>query len=92
MTIKQLNIGLGVAAAAFLVFYVIQTNAMAAQAWRARDVQNQLTTLRNERTTLVAQRSQFDDRQHLQTLAEAAGMVPAGAVTYVVQGHAVAAR
>ncbi len=92
MIIRNVNIGLGLAAVACLVFYVVQTNAMSAQAWRARDAQDQLAALRNERMTLVAQRSEFDDRDHLMMLVRAAGMVPAGAVSYVVQNRPVAAR
>ncbi len=92
MNIKHINIGLAITACFLLIYYVVQANAMAAQTWRAKDLQERLSILRNERNELVAQQSALDDREHLLTLVRAAGMVPAGAVVYLVQDRSVAAR
>jgi hypothetical protein len=94
MTITRINIALAVAALVFLVFSVVQTNAMAAQTWRTKDVQSRLASLLDARNTLVAQQATLSDRQQLATLAQQAGMVPvpANTVVYVTQDHPVAAR
>ncbi len=75
-----------------LFYYVVQNNAMAVQMWRARDAQQQLTVLNDDRNGLVAQQAALDDRDQLIALAQRAGMVPAGAVVYLVQDRPVAAR
>jgi hypothetical protein len=76
----------------FVVVYVVQVNAMAAQAWRVRDVRGQLSTLQEARTTLVAQEAALGDREQLTTLAQRAGMIPASNIVYLVQDRTVAAR
>ena len=75
-----------------LFYYVVQNNALAVQVWRTRDSQERLTVLADNRNGLVAQQAALDDRQKLVALAQRAGMVPAGAVVYLVQERPVAAR
>ncbi|MCC6934340.1 MAG: hypothetical protein IT406_01415 [Candidatus Yanofskybacteria bacterium] len=83
---------LAVLAVAALVCYVVQANALAAHAWEMRDAQAQLAEARDVRTTLVAEQSSFDNRQHLTDLAAQLGMVPAGDVVYLTPERPVAAR
>lgn len=90
--VTRFNILLAGASLALLFYYVVQNNAMAVQVWRTRDAQERLTSLRDDRNSLVAQQAALDDRQQLMILAQSAGMVPSGAVVYLVQAKAVAAR
>jgi cell division protein FtsB len=87
-----LNIALVSIAVACLLYYVIAANGLAAQAWRSTDAQDRLATLLDERNSLVAQQSALEDRSVLSALATNAGMIPAGAVVYLVQNQPVAAR
>lgn len=90
--IALLNIALIVAALCGLVVYVVAANGLASQAWQAADAQDQLTTILDERNDLIAQQSEFEDRGRLTELAHRVGMVPAGAVVYLMQEKPVAAR
>ncbi len=90
--IAFLNIALIAAALCGLVVYVIAANGLASQAWQAADAQDQLNTILDERNDLIAQQSEFEDRSRLTELAHRVGMVPAGAVVYLVQEKPVAAR
>lgn len=89
--IGAVTIALAAAALMLLVTYVIQVNTLAAQTYRARDAQDRLAALRDERNALVAQQASLDDREVLTRLAQANGLVPAGAVVYLVQDNPVAA-
>ncbi len=89
--IRPLHVGLAIAAALLLVYYVVQANVIAADTWRLRDAQDQLRTLSSARDGLIADEAKLDDRTVLQALAQAQGMVPAGAVTYLIQPADVAA-
>ncbi len=80
-----------VAAVLLVVYYVVQANMIAADAWRLRDVQDQLRTSSGARDALIAQEAQLDDRTVLQALAQSQGMVPVGTVTYLIQPADVAA-
>lgn len=91
-TIVWLNLALIAIAVASLVSYVIAANALAAQAWRATDTQEELASLLDARNDLVAQQSSLEDRAVLTALANGAGFVPAGAVVYLVEDVPVAAR
>lgn len=75
-----------------LLLYVVMANVLASQAWKIADARDRLTTILDERNTLVAQQSEFEDRARLTELATSVGMVPAGAVVYLMQDRAVAAR
>lgn len=90
--VVRINIALALASVSMLLYYVMQNNSMAVQVWRARDAQEQLTTLRDERNRIVGRQAALDDREQLMTLARSAGMVPAGTVVYLVQERPVAAR
>jgi len=90
--IGWLNIGLAVVSLTFLMYYVMQANMLASQTWKTRDAQDRLSQLLEERNGLVAQQAQLDDRIVLQDLAQSHGLVPAGAVVYLVQDTSVAAR
>lgn len=90
--IAILNLALAGVSLLFLFYYVVQNNAMAVQVWRARDAQERLTVLADDRNGLVAQQVVLDDRQRLTVLAQRAGMVPAGTVVYLVQEQPVAVR
>jgi len=90
--IALLNILLAGAALSILLYYVVLNNALAVHEWRSRDAQRQLSVLADERNGLVAQQSALDDRQQLMAFAQGAGMVPAGAVVYLVQERPVAIR
>jgi len=90
--IAWLNMMFIAVAVACLLYYVVAANGLAAQAWRATDAQDRLTTLLEQRNTLVAQQSALEDRSVLTSLAMEAGMVPAGSVVYLVQNQPVAAR
>ncbi len=86
----KLNIGLGVFGLGLLLGFVIQTNMLASQTWQMRQAQDDLSVNLEQRNTLVAQQSQFDDRSVLQDLATKQGLVPAGAVVYLVPDSSVA--
>jgi len=86
------NLGLAVAAALLLLYYVMQVNVLAAATWEVRDARQQLAALREDRDTIAAHIAELDDRSVLQELADAAGLVPAGTVVYLVEPGAVAAR
>lgn len=86
------NLGLAFAALLLLMYYVMQVNMLAASTWRLKDMRSQLSALRQERTTLVAQVAELADRPILEALARNSGFVPADAVVYLVQPSAVAAR
>jgi hypothetical protein len=90
--IAIVNIALILTALCGLVVYVIAANGLASQAWQAADAQDRLTTILDERNDLVAQQSEFEDRSRLTELAHRVGMVPAGAVVYLMQEKPVAAR
>ena len=89
---NQLNMVLAGVVLSLLFYYVVQNNAMAVQVWRTRDAQERLTALRDDRNGLVARQAALDDRQQLMTLAQRAGMVPAGTLVYLVEVPPVAAR
>jgi hypothetical protein len=90
--ITKLNIALAAVSLCMMVYYVVQSNGMAVQVWRARDAQERLATLQDVRNGLVAQEAALDDREQLMSLATNAGMVPAGSVVYLVEQRPVAAR
>lgn len=90
--VGKLNIAFFALAIGGLLFYVIAANTLAAQAWRIADAQDQLTTILNERNDIIAQQSQLDDRARLSELAVSVGMIPAGAVVYLMQEGPMAAR
>jgi hypothetical protein len=90
--IRRINLGLAIVTLALLGYYVVQVNAMAAQAWTLTDANNRLSALQDERNSLVAHRASLDDRDTLVGAANQAGLVPAGPVVYLVHDHAVAAR
>ena len=86
------NAVLAVAAALLLLYYVMQVNVLAAATWEVRDASARLAALREDRDTIAAHIAELDDRSVLQELADAAGLVPAGTVVYLVEPGAVAAR
>lgn len=92
--LARINIGLGVAALLFVVYAVVQTNALAAHAWSTRDAQNSLAAMLDERNTLVAQQAAVSNREQLILLAQQAGMVPVpmSSIVYLTQDRSVAAR
>ena len=91
-SVVWLNLALIAIAVAGLVSYVVAANALAAQAWQSADAHEELTALLDARNGLVAQQSTLEDRAVLSALAAQAGMVPAGAVVYLVEDEPVAAR
>jgi cytoskeletal protein RodZ len=90
--VAWLNAALILIAVASFLFYVVTANGLAAQEWRFADAHDTLSGLLEERNGLVAQQSELEDRSVLSTLAAQAGMVPAGAVVYLVQDQSVAVR
>ena len=76
---------LGVVVVSLLVYYVVQANMLAADTWRLRTMQDELTRVRDVRAQLVAQQSQLEDRTVLTQSAVAAGMVPAGTIASLTQ-------
>lgn len=86
------NAMLAVAAAILLLYYVMQVNVLAAVTWEVRDARVRLAALREDRDTIAAHIAELDDRSVLQELADAAGLIPAGSVVYLVEPGAVAAR
>ena len=75
-----------------LLYYVVTANGLAAQAWRLADAQGQLSSQLETRNGLIAQQAELEDRSVLTTLANSQGMVPSGAVVYLVQNQSVAVR
>lgn len=90
--IGWLNLGLGVLALLLLMYYVMQANLATASAWELKEARSELAAAQESRDALVARQATLDDRQTLLDLAAAQGLVPAGAVVYLVQPDAVAAR
>lgn len=90
MNTSRLNYGLAVVSLMLLVYYVVQVNFLAAANWRLKDEAAQLTAARQERDALIAQQSAQDNRTVLENLASTYGLVPVGAVSYIVQHDAVA--
>jgi hypothetical protein len=91
-SMRRSNVGLVIVGLALLMYYVMQVNALAAHAWKMKDANERLGVLREEHNFLVAQEAALDDRQALATLAAHEGLIPADAVVYLVQDHAVAAK
>lgn len=91
-SVEWLNAALLVIAVACFLYYVVAANGLAAQSWRFADAHDELSGLLEERNGLVAQQSELEDRTVLSALAVQNGMIPAGAVVYLVQDKAVAAR
>lgn len=79
-----------VAVVVLLLYYVVQANTLAADTWRLRAAQDQLSSLRSTRDGIVAQQGQLSDRSVLTQLAAQQGMVPAGTVAYLIQSSDVA--
>lgn len=90
--LQWVNSGLAFAAVGMLLYYVVQVNLLAGLNWQMRTAQDRLAALGDQRNALVAQQSTLDDRQALTVLADRQGLVPASAITYLVQDHSVAAR
>jgi hypothetical protein len=90
-SLPTLNIALLFVALGLIVYYVVTVNTLASDAWRLRDSQSRLSSVRQDRDGLVAQEAQLEDRTVLQQLVTAAGMVPAGTVSYVMESSNVAA-
>lgn len=90
--VVKINVALAAVSLLMMVYYVVQSNGMAVQVWRARDAQERLASLLDDRNGLVAQQAALEDREQLIALAKDAGMVPAGSVVYLVQERPVAAR
>ena len=90
-SMRKINIGLMIVAVAFLLYYVVQVNMMAAQGWSMRDANTRLASLQEAHNNLVADQATLEDRQSLADLAQQQGLVPAGSVVYLVQDHTVAA-
>jgi len=86
------NLGLGVLALLLLMYYVMQANLATASAWELKEARTELATAQESRDALVARQAALDDRQTLLELAASHGLVPAGAVVYLVQPDPVAAR
>lgn len=84
------NAMLALGALGLLVFYVVQVNLGAAASWRLKDAQSRFTAVRQEHDTLVAQQVGQEDRTVLQGVAKTYGLVPADAVTYIIEHDAVA--
>ena len=90
--IARLNVLLAGLSLLMLGYYVVENNATAVRVWRGQDAQQRLAALSDERNGLVARQAMLDDREQLTVLARQQGMVPAGAVVYLVQDQPVAAR
>jgi hypothetical protein len=90
--VEWVNAALVVTAVTGFLYYVMAANGLAAQTWRFADARSELTALLEERNGLVAQQSALEDRAVLSALAAQEGLVPAGAVVYLVQEQSVAAR
>lgn len=91
-SVMWVNVALIALTLASFLYYVVAANGLAAQSWRFADAREELNVLLEERNSLVAQQSALEDRTVLSVLAAQSGLVPAGAVVYLVQEQSVAAR
>jgi|GEM_PF-5199775 len=90
--VRNVNVALMGIALASLILYVIFANGLSSQAWKTSHAQDRLTAVLEQRNGILEQQATLSDRQQLTELASSVGMIPTGAVVYLIQDGAVAAR
>ncbi|MBP6886149.1 MAG: hypothetical protein KBC02_02820 [Candidatus Pacebacteria bacterium] len=73
-------------------FYLITANSLASHAWKAAQTQGQLSQGLNARNALIDQQAALEDRNRLESLALASGMIVDSGSVYLVEATSVAAR